>query len=157
MTQPSALRVQACKPGSIAAGSAVSFSPDATPSAAVAADDRPFDFTPIATAELPATPTRDRNIAAAAWQQAPEALLQLGKPLGIEAAATAYKRRIGDWLLWRAGPARGPAVYLAIHSADLTKQHVFELSFTGEHRGVGPSGIVHTRFRAWKEDLLGRT
>ena len=88
--------------------------------------------------------------------QAPDALLVLGEPLGISAEATAYKRRIGDWLLWRAGPARGPARYLAIHSADLDRQLVFTLEADGAHHGTGPSGVEHTRFRAWKEDLLGR-
>lgn len=123
---------------------------------AIAADDRPFDFTPIDTVDLPATPTRDRNIAASAWTQAPAVLLALGEPLGIAAEATAYKRRIGDWLLWRAGPARGPARYVAIDSADLTRHFSFELDAQGAHRGVGPSGREHARFRAWKEDLLGR-
>ena len=124
---------------------------------AIAADDRPFDFTPIETVDLPATPTRDRNIAATAWTQAPDALLTLGQPLGIEAPAIAYKRRIGDWLLWRAGPARGPARYLAVDSNDLTRSYDFELAADGSHRGVGPSGAEHDRFRAWKEDLLART
>ena len=122
----------------------------------IAADDRPFDFTPIDTTDLPATPTRDRNIAATAWEQAPAGLLILGEPLGISAEATAYKRRIGDWLLWRAGPARGPARYLAIHSADLANQLAFTLDADAAHHGTGPSGTRHTRFRAWKEDLLGR-
>ena len=124
---------------------------------AIAADDRPFDFTPIETVDLPATPTRDRNIAATAWVDAPEELLALGKPLDISAHAIAYKRRIGDWLLWRAGPARGPARYLAIDSADLTRQFEFTLDADAGHHGFGPSGVEHARFRAWKEDLLGRT
>ena len=123
---------------------------------AVAADDRPFDFTPIDTAELPPTPTRDRNIAATAWTQAPDSLLELGAPLGISAEATAYKRRIGEWLLWRAGPARGPARYLAVHADDLSQHLSFSLDADGGHLGIGPSGVEHTRFRAWKEDLLGR-
>ena len=123
---------------------------------AIAADDRPFDFTPITSADLPATPTRYRNIAATAWIEAPPELLGLGEPLGIAAEATAYKRRIGDWLLWRAGPARGPARYLAISSEDLAVHFVFTLSADKNDHGIGPSGIEHTRFRAWKEDLLGR-
>ena len=49
---------------------------------ALAADDRPFDFTPIQTSDLPPTPTRDRNIAATAWVEAPAELLQLGELLG---------------------------------------------------------------------------
>jgi hypothetical protein len=44
----------------------------------VAADDRPVDDTPVATADLPATPTRDRNIPATAWIEAPEELRRLG-------------------------------------------------------------------------------
>jgi len=128
----------------------------AAPRAALSADKRPFDFTPIDTADLPPTPTRDRNIAATAWRQATNELLTLGQPVGIAAEATAYKRRIGDWLLWRAGSARGPARYLAIHHADLTQHYGFDLAASGEHRGVGPSGVEHTRFRAWKEDLAGR-
>lgn len=124
---------------------------------AIAADDRPFDFTAIDTVDLPPTPTRDRNIAASAWNQAPDELLGLGEQLGITADATAYKRRIGEWLLWRAGPARGPARYLAIHNMDVTRQFQFTLDKEGGHHGIGPSGAEHTRFRAWKEDLLGRT
>lgn len=123
----------------------------------IKADDRPFDQTPIHTADLPATPTRDRNIAASAWVEAPNELLALGKPLGIAAENTAYKRRIGDWLLWRAGPARGPAKYLAVDSRDLQRMHTFTLEADGSHHGVGPSGVTHERFRAFKEDLLGRT
>lgn len=123
---------------------------------AIAADDRPFDFTPIDTVDLPATPTRDRNIAATAWIEAPAELLDLGSALGIAPEAIAYKRRIGAWLLWRAGPARGPARYLAVHSDDLERSHLFELLADGTHRGTGPSGVEHDRFRAWKEELLGR-
>jgi len=126
-------------------------------SAAISADDRPFDFTPIDTEDLPPTPTRDRNIAATAWNQAPASLLALGEPLGVTADATAYKRRIGDWLLWRAGPARGPSRYLAIDSTDLSRRFVFVLGADGSHQGTGPSGQEHDRFRSWKEDLLGRT
>ena len=124
---------------------------------AAKADDRPFDFTPIETADLPATPTRDRNIAASAWVEAPAELLALGEPLGIPAEAIAFKRRIGEWLLWRAGPARGPARYLAVNSADLTQMHTFNLEINGANHGVGPSGVAHDRFRSFKEDLLGRT
>ena len=124
---------------------------------AIAADDRPFDFTPLDTADLPPTPTRDRNIAATAWKQAPAELLELGEPLDIAAPTIAYKRRIGTWLLWRAGPARGPARYLAIDSEDLARQCSFEIDPHGQHRGHGPSGTAHDRFRSWKEDLLGRT
>ena len=122
------------------------------------ADERPFDLTPVATGDLPATPVRDRNIAASAWISAPEELLELGADLGVSADRTAYKRRIGPWLLWRAGPARGPARYMAIDAEDLSRRFTFTLS--GDERpdhGIGPSGAAFDRFRLWKEDLLGRT
>ncbi len=116
------------------------------------ADQRPFDHTPVDTTELPATPTRDRNIAASAWRQAPDALLTLGDDLGHQEAA--YKRRIHGWLLWRAGPARGDhARYLAIDPDDATVSHRFELHPDGRGIGIGPSGARHERFRTWKEDL----
>lgn len=122
------------------------------------ADQRPFDHTPVSTHDLPPTPTRDRNIAASAWTEAPDALLELGATIGVSPERTAYKRRIDRWLLWRAGPARGAdACYLAIDSDDLTRSYRFRLLPDGSGEGAGPSGTVHTRFRAWKEDLLGRT
>jgi len=124
---------------------------------ALAADDRPFDHTPIHTTDLPPTPTRDRNISAAAWIEAPGALLSLGDDLGIGPEATAFKRRIGTWLLWRAGPTRGPCRYAAIDEADLTRMFTFTLAGDGSATGTGPSLTKHDRFRAWKEDLLGRT
>ena len=66
-------------------------------------EDRPIDPTPVHTVDLPATPQRDRTIPATAWVEAPAELLALGRDLGHELVA--YKRRIGPWLLWRAGPA----------------------------------------------------
>lgn len=121
-------------------------------------DQRPSDHTPLHTHELPATPTRDRNIVASAWLEAPLELLVLGDDLAGTPAAE-YKRRIGRWLLWRAGPAVGDARYLAVAADDVRQQHTFRLqSEVGEvnGEGAGPSGTVHHRFRAWKEDLLGR-
>ena len=121
-------------------------------------DQRPADHTPVHTADLPDTPTRDRNIVASAWVEAPPELRALGDDL--EGAPQAeYKRRIGRWLLWRAGPAVGHARYLAIATDDLAVHHTYRLrpqadGANGE--GAGPSGNVHVRFRAWKEDLLGR-
>lgn len=123
-------------------------------SAALPADQRPFDLSPVDTGDLPDTPTRDRNIAAAAWRQAPAELLTLGEDLGVGPERTAYKRRIGDWLLWRAGPARGPARYMAIHSHDLDRRFIFFLDGDGNDSGTGPTGIRHARFRKWKQDLL---
>jgi hypothetical protein len=127
-----------------------------TPDRALPADERPYDFTPLDTADLPPTPTRDRNIAAAAWRQAPAELLALGDDLPGRPTA-AYKRRIGPWLLWRAGPATGAdARYLAVDSTDLGRQCTFRLFPEGTGDGTGPTGEHHDRFRTWKEDLLGR-
>ena len=65
-----------------------------------------------------------------------------------------YKRRIGRWLLWRAGPATGAdARYMAIASDDLAERFTFRLFPDGNGDGLGPSGRSHTRFRTWKEDL----
>jgi hypothetical protein len=119
-------------------------------------DERPVDDTPLHTAELPDTPVRDRNIPATAWIEAPPELLHLGDDLPAAPVAE-YKRRIGPWLLWRAGPATGAdARYLAVRDDDLMVQHAFRLFPDGNGDGRGPSGAQHTRFRAWKEDLIGR-
>jgi hypothetical protein len=115
-------------------------------------DQRPIDATPVSTADLPPLPQRDRNIPASAWREAPPALLALGEPFGGEEAL--YKRRIGRWLLWRSGPAtKADAAYLAIDAEDLARTHTFRLFPDGSGDGEGPSGIRHTRFRTWKEDL----
>jgi hypothetical protein len=127
------------------------------PGPALPADDRPIDPTPVHTADLPATPLRDRNIPAGAWIEAPPELLALGDGLGPSGAVIAYKRRLGRWLLWRAGPARGArARYLAVAADDLAAQHAFDLAPDGTGWGTGPSGRHHTRFRTWKEDLVSR-
>jgi hypothetical protein len=79
--------------------------------------------------------------------------LALGVDLPERPVAT-YKRRIGGWLLWRAGPAtREDARYLAVDAADLTRHHTFRLFPDGSGEGDGPSGERHSRFRTWKEDL----
>ena len=120
-------------------------------------DERPDDPTPVHTMQLPPTPTRDRNIVATAWIEAPAELLALGYDLPGRPVAT-YKRRIGSWLLWRSGPATGgDARYWAADADDLERQKTFRLYPSGDGDGTGPSGEHHTRFRAWKEDLLGRT
>ena len=119
-------------------------------------DERPVDDTPVHTADLPDTPVRDRNIPASAWVEAPAELLSLGADLPDTPTAE-YKRRIGPWLLWRAGPATGgDARYLAVRADDLSTQHAFRLFPDGNGDGTGPSGKRHTRFRAWREDLIGR-
>ena len=116
-------------------------------------DQRPSDETPVHTDDLPATPTRDRNIPARAWVEAPPDLLELGADLEGRPEAD-YKRRIRRWLLWRAGPATGGhARYLAVSADDLTDVATFRLYPDGSGDGTGPSGERHTRFRTWKEDL----
>jgi hypothetical protein len=113
---------------------------------------RPVDGTPLHTDQLPATPQRDRNIPARAWLEAPESLTRLGEDIGGPEAE--YKRRIGRWLLWRAGPAtHADARYLAVAADDLGRQFTFRLYPDGSGDGVGPSGRRHDRFRTWKEDL----
>ena len=120
------------------------------------ADKRPFDDTPIHTEDLPPTPTRDRNISVEAWVEAPDSVRRSGDDIG--GVRVAYKRRIGPWLLWRAGPAsRADARYVAVDSADLERTHSFRLFADGTGVGTGPSGTPHTRFRSWKEDLLDRS
>ena len=116
-------------------------------------DERPTDHTPVHTGQLPDTPVRDRNIPATAWLEAPGELLSLGSDL-LDAPVAEYKRRIGPWLLWRAGPAMGgDARYWACDGSDHDRQFVFRLYPDGTGEGVGPSGGRHERFRAWKEDL----
>lgn len=117
------------------------------------ADERPHDPTPVHTADLPDTPLRDRNIPATAWIEAPAQLLHLGDDLGTGVAT--YKRRLGPWLLWRAGPARrADARYLAIDADDLSHQLTFRLHPDGSGEGTGPEGEPHTRFRTWKQALV---
>ncbi len=126
------------------------------PGSALRYDQRPADRTPVHTADLPATPTRDRNIVASAWIEAPETLLTLGDDLPGAPEAD-YKRRIGRWLLWRAGPAAGgDARYWAADADDLATQHTFRLYPDGDGDGTAITGMRHRRFRAWKEDLAGR-
>jgi hypothetical protein len=115
-------------------------------------DQRPVDETPVHTADLPPTPQRDRTIVATAWVEAPDALIHLGDDLGH--TRVDYKRRIGNWLLWRAGPAqKADARYMALAVDDPARTHVFRLFADGTGEGAGPSGASHERFRSWKEDL----
>jgi hypothetical protein len=117
-------------------------------------DRRPTDHTPVHTTDLPPTPTRDRNIPATAWVEAPDELRALGEDLEGRPVAE-YKRRIGPWLLWRAGPARrARARYWAGHEEDPSRTCVLDLRPDGSADGVGPSGAHHERFRSWKQDLL---
>ena len=121
--------------------------------AALPAHRRPLDDTPVHTEDLPATPIRDRNVPVTAWLEAPPEALALGDD--IDQPLTTYKRRIGPWLLWRAGPAsKADARYLAVRADDLRRQHTFRIFPDGSGEGTGPSGEGHTRFRSWKQDLL---
>jgi hypothetical protein len=117
-----------------------------------AAEDRPIDETPVHTIDLPPTPQRDRTIPATAWIEAPSELLALGDDIGDDLVT--YKRRIGPWLLWRAGPAvKADARYMAIATDDLAARFTYRLHPTGAGDGLGPDGVVHHRFRTWKEAL----
>jgi len=116
------------------------------------AEHRPPITHDLHTVDLPATPQRDYLIPAERWVEAPEPLRALGADLGI--ALVAYKRRIGRYLLWRAGPARGAdARYMAIASDDLDRRFAFRLFPDGTGEGTGPDGTTHTRFREWKISL----
>lgn len=118
----------------------------------IPADERPLVLEAFHTADLPPLPQRDRRLPASLWVEAPDALRRLGLDLGYDVVA--YKRRIGRWLLWRAGPAVGAAArYAALDVEDLGRMFTFELDADGEGAGTGPDGVVHHRFRAWKESL----
>lgn len=119
----------------------------------IPAEDRPPIEHDVHTAELPPLPQRDYLIPAPRWVEAPDALLELGADIGV--ALVAYKRRIGRFLLWRAGPARGAdARYMAIDAEDLERRYEFRLHPDGRGEGTGPDGVAHSRFRTWKEALL---
>jgi len=125
------------------------------------ADQRPFDHTPVHTDDLPDTPIRDRNVPAEAWVEAPARLLAatdgIPSPEGWpddEPVRTAYKRRLGRWLLWRAGPAKGDARYVAVHADDLERILEFRVFADGSGSGTGADGMVHQRFRDWKRSLV---
>jgi hypothetical protein len=104
------------------------------------------------TSELPPTPQRDFLIPATRWREAPDWLVALGRDFGVELVA--YKRRIGRYLLWRAGPAKGAdARYAAVDADELTRWFSFRMFPDGAGEGVGPDAELHTRFRTWKESL----
>jgi hypothetical protein len=116
------------------------------------AEQRPPSERDWHTDELPPTPQRDFLIPAERWVEAPPELHTLGADFGVDLVA--YKRRIGPFLLWRAGPAsRANTRYMAIDSRDLTRRYVFRLFPDGTGEGEGPDGTTHTRFRTWKESL----
>ena len=112
--------------------------------------ERPFIEDRFHTSDLPDTPTRSFRIPASGWIEAPDELIRLGDELD---EPVEYKRRIGRYLLWRAGPPIGAALYLALDRANTSRTFRFRLmGRTGE--GTGPDGSVHERFRTWKESLL---
>jgi len=114
--------------------------------------DRPLVTADHHTADLPELPQRDRTIPADRWVEAPPELLALGEDIG--APVVIYKRRIGPWLLWRAGPPnKGDTRYMALAADDLGQQFTFRLYPDGRGAGDGPDGVRHTRFRTWKEAL----
>jgi hypothetical protein len=118
----------------------------------VPAEERPPTDRDWHTAELPPTPQRDFLIPATRWVEAPPELQRLGADLGIELVA--YKRRIGRFLLWRAGPAAGAdARYMGIAADDPSQRYEFRLFPDGSGEGLGPDGQTHTRFRTWKESI----
>jgi len=121
-------------------------------------DDRPYDDTPIHTPDLPPTPVRDRNIPATAWIEAPPGLFEAAADLPRndgKSPRIAYKRRLGSWLLWRAGPAKGSdACYIAVHATNLERISTFRLFPDGSGQGSGPNGANFSRFRTWKQSLL---
>ena len=117
-----------------------------------APEDRPLVTAAFHTGDLPATPQRDRTLPADLWIEAPDELRRLGED--IDEPVVAYKRRIGPWLLWRAGPpSRGDARYMALDAGDLARRYTFRLFPDGRGEGLGPDGTVHHRFRLWKEAL----
>ncbi len=116
------------------------------------AEARPAVTHDVHTDDLPATPQRDYLIPATRWLEAPAELLALGADIGVDLVA--YKRRIGRYLLWRAGPAvRADARYMALAADDLAERYTYRLFPDGAGSGVGADGATHTRFRTWKESL----
>jgi hypothetical protein len=119
---------------------------------ATPAEARPAVTHDVHTHDLPALPQRDSLIPATRWPEAPAALRSLGADFGVDLVA--YKRRIGRYLLWRAGPAvHADACYMALAADDLDEQYTFRLFADGRGNGVGADGATHTRFRTWKESL----
>jgi hypothetical protein len=120
---------------------------------ATSPEERPPVAVDYHTEDLPQLPQRDFLIPAERWVEAPPELRTLGADFGV--SLVAYKRRIGRYLLWRAGPAsRADARYMAIAADALDERYTFRLRPDGSGDGVGPDGRTHARFRTWKEALL---
>lgn len=120
----------------------------------MAAEDRPPTAVDWHTHDLPATPQRDFLIPSTRWVEAPAWLHEAGREFGVDLVA--YKRRIGAFLLWRAGPAvDADARYVAIDARDLNRHYEFRLyPDKANARGEGADGAEHSRFRTWKQSLL---
>lgn len=117
-------------------------------------EQRPAVDHDVHTEELPPLPQRESRIVVSRWIEAPASIRTLGDDLPDGGSEAGYLRRIGRWLLWRAGPATGAdARYGAVDADDLTRAFTFRLFADGTGRGTGPDGEEHTRFRAWKEAL----
>lgn len=117
-----------------------------------APEERPPVSSDYHTDDLPPLPQRDFLIPATRWVEAPPELRGLGADFG--ASLVAYKRRIGRYLLWRAGPAsRAHARYMALAADDPAERYTFRLWPDGRGEGIGPDGRTHNRFRSWKESL----
>jgi hypothetical protein len=122
---------------------------------ATSPEERPPVTTDYHTEDLPPLPQRDYLIPAERWVEAPPELLELGGDFGV--SLVAFKRRIGRYLLWRAGPAsRADARYMALAADALDERYTFRLWPDGRGEGVSADGRVHQRFRTWKEALLAR-
>lgn len=116
------------------------------------ADERPVWEVDYHTADLPDTPERHRRLPASHWLEAPPELRSLGHDIGHDIVH--YVRRIGNWYLWRSGPAvDGDARYAAVDTRDLAVMVTFRLYEDGSALGTGPDGSTHTRFKTWKESL----
>ncbi len=119
------------------------------------ADERPIWPQPFHTGDLPDTPERHRRLPASGWVESPLALRNLGVDLGYDVVH--YVRRIGNWFLWRSGPATdGDARYGAIDArtaGPASTVVTFRLFADGVGQGHGPDDSEHTRFRTWKESL----
>jgi hypothetical protein len=119
---------------------------------ATAPEDRPPVTVDYHTEDLPPLPQRDYLIPAQRWVEAPRELRELGADFGV--SLVAYKRRLGRFLLWRAGPAsRADARYMALAADDIDERYTFRLRPDGSGEGVGADGRTHERFRTWKEAL----
>lgn len=118
---------------------------------ATPAEDRPLITHDVHTEDLPPLPQRDSRIEADRWVEAPAQIRDLGADLGHPAG---YVRQIGRYLLWRAGPAvKADARYGAVAADDLARIWTFRLFPDGTGEGLGPDGVVHPKFRGWKEAL----